>query len=152
MTCRDGLRVNLQVRIACNCGSQVCVSAILPLVLKICAVDALQTHVGHAASHNVEAGRECNDVVLALLAVSGDDTLLCEFLDGSSIGLWVDVHDADVVAVENFVVVLFEAGSLDTEGVRRLLREENLFLLRVLDADRLLLSPEVLIFVSVCDA
>jgi len=103
--------------------------------LQICAIDALQTHVGHAASDDVEAGGECDDVVLALFAVGCYDALLGELLDRSSVlGLGVDVHDADIVAVENLVEVLLKAGTLDTEGVWRLLREEDLILPLVLDA------------------
>jgi hypothetical protein len=103
--------------------------------LQICAVDALQAHVGHAASHDVEASGKRDNVVLALFAIGCDDTLFGEFLDRSSVlGLWVDVDDADVVAVEHFVEVLLEARSLDAEGVWRLLREEDLVLPLVLDA------------------
>lgn len=109
-------------------------STILPLVREVCAVDALQSHVGHAASHDVEAGGEGDDVVLALHAVGCDYALLGKFFDrGSVLGLWVDVHDADIVAVENLVEVLLEAGTLDAEGVWRLLREEDLILPLVLD-------------------
>ena len=109
--------------------------AILPLILQVCAVDALQTHVGHAASHDIEAGGECDDIVLALLAVGCDDALLGELLDRSTVlSLRVDVHDTDVVAVENFVEVLLKARSLDTEGMRWLLREEDLVLPLILDA------------------
>lgn len=141
--------VDLQIGVACNCGAQICVGAILPLVLQICAVDALETHVGHTTSHHVEAGGECDDIVLALHTVGSDDTLLCELLDRVAVlGLRVNVDDADVIAVQDFVEVLLEAWSLDAECVRRLLGEENLLLLRVLDADRLLLSPEVLMIVS----
>lgn len=108
---------------------------ILPLVFEVCAVDALQTHVGHAASHDIEAGGECDDIVLALLAVGCDDALLGELLDRSSVlGLWVDIDDADVVAVKNLVVILLKARTLDTKGVRRLHWEEDLVLPLVLDA------------------
>lgn len=109
--------------------------AIFPLVLEVCAVDALQSHVGHAASHDVKAGSERDDVVLALHAVGCDDALLGELLDrGSVLGRWVDIHEADVVAVENPVEVLLKAGTLDAEGVWRLLREEDLILPLVLDS------------------
>ena len=109
--------------------------AILPLILQVCAVDALQTHVGHAASHDIEAGGECDDIVLALLAVGCDDALLGELLDRSTVlGLRIDIDDADVVAVENLVEVLLKARSLDTEGMRWLLREEDLVLPLILDA------------------
>ena len=109
--------------------------AILPLVLQVCAVDALQTHVGHAASHDIEAGGECDDIVLALLAVGCNDAFLSELFDRCTVlGLWVDVHDADVVTVEDLVVVLLEARALDTEGVRWLHWEEDLILPLVLDA------------------
>ena len=108
---------------------------ILPLVLQVCAVDALQTHVGHAAGHHVEASGECDDIVLALLAVGCDDALLGELLDRSTVlGLRIDIDDADVVAVENLVEVLLKARSLDTEGMRWLLREEDLVLPLILDA------------------
>lgn len=103
--------------------------------MQICAVDALETHVGHAASYDIEAGGECDDIVLALLAVRRDDALLGELFDRSSVfGLRVDVHDTDVVAVKNLVEVLLKARSLDTEGMRWLLREEDLVLPLVLDA------------------
>jgi len=103
--------------------------------LQVCAVDALQTHVGHTAGHDVETGGECDDIVLALLAVRRDDALLGELLDRSTVlGLRVDVHDTDVVAVENLVEVLLKARSLDTEGMRWLLWEEDLVLPLVLDA------------------
>jgi len=110
------------------------VCALLPLVLQVCAVDALEAHVGHTARHDVEASGERDDVVLALLTVGCNDTLFCELLDrGAVFGLRVDVHEADVVTVENLVEVLLEARALDTKGVWRLLREENLILPRVLD-------------------
>jgi hypothetical protein len=110
------------------------VCTILPLVLQVCAVDALQTHVGHAASHDIEAGGECDDIVLTLLAIRCDDALLGELFDRSAIlGLRVDVHDTDVVAVENLVEVLLKARSLDTEGMRWLFWEEDFILPLVLD-------------------
>jgi hypothetical protein len=111
------------------------VCTILPLVLQVCAVDALQTHVGHAASHDVEAGGERDDIILALFAIGCDYTLLGKLLDRSSVlGLGVNVDDANVVAVEHFVEVLLEARSLDAEGVWRLLGEEDLVLPLILDA------------------
>jgi hypothetical protein len=126
---------DLQIGVARNGGAKVGVCALLPLVLQVCAVDRLQTHVGHAASHDVEASGQCDDVVFAFLAVSSDDALLREFLDRSTVlGLWVDVHDADIVAVEDFVEVLLEARALDTEGVWRLLGEEDFVLSLVLHA------------------
>ena len=107
---------------------------ILPLVLQVCAVDALQTHVGHAAGHDIEAGGESDDIVLALFTVGCDDALLRELLDRSSVlGFRIDVHDSDVVAVENLVVVLFEARALDTKGVGRLHWEQDFVLPLVLD-------------------
>jgi hypothetical protein len=103
--------------------------------LQVCAIDALQTHVGHAASNNIKAGGERDDIVLTLFAVGCDDALLGKLLDRSSIlGLWVDVDNADVVAVEHLVEVLLEARSLDAEGVWRLLGEEDLVLPLILDA------------------
>lgn len=108
---------------------------ILPLVLQVCTVDALQTHVGHAASHDVEAGGQCDDIILALFTVGCDDALLGELLDWSSVlGLRVDVYDSNVVAVENLVVVLLEARTLDTKGVGRLHWEQDFVLPLVLDA------------------
>jgi hypothetical protein len=111
------------------------VSTFLPLVLQICPVDALQAHVGHTASHDVEASGERDDVVLALFAVGCDDALLGELLDRSSVlGLWVDVHNADVIAVEDLIEVLLEARALDAKGMWRLLWEKDLVLPLVLDA------------------
>ena len=98
-------------------------------------MDALQAHVGHAASHDVEASGERDDIILALFAVGCDDALLGKLLNRSAVlGLGVDVDDADVVAVEHFVEVLLEARALDAEGVWRLLGEEDLVLPLVLDA------------------
>jgi hypothetical protein len=111
------------------------VRTILPLILQVSAVDALQAHVGHTASHDIEASGERDDIVLALFSVGCDDTLFCELLDRCSVLCFrVDVHEADVVAVENLVEVLLEARTLDTKGVWRLLWEEDLVLPLILDA------------------
>lgn len=135
MRSKDELNSNIQVGVARDGGTKVGVSTVLPLVLQVCAIDALEAHVGHAASHDIEASGESDDVVLTLFAIGSDDALLCELLDRSSVlGLRVDVHDADVVAVENLVVVLLEARALDTKGVRRLFWEEDLVLPLVLHA------------------
>lgn len=115
---------HLQVRISRDGGAQVRVGTILPFVLQVCSVDALQAHVGHAASHDVEASGERNDVVLTFDTVGCDDSLLSKFLDGVAVfGFGVDVDDFDVVAAEDFVVVLLKARSLDAECVRWLLWE-----------------------------
>jgi len=102
--------------------------------LQVRAIDALQAHIGHTAGHNVEASGESDDIILALFAVRCDDSLLRELLDRSSVlGLWVDVHDANIVAVQNLVEVLLEARSLDAKGMWRLLWEENLVLPLIFD-------------------
>lgn len=109
-------------------------STILPLVLQVRAIDALQAHIGHTAGHDVEAGGESDDIILALFAIRCDDSLLGELLDGSSVlGLGVDVHDADVIAVQNLIEILLEARSLDAKGMWRLLWEEDLVLPLILN-------------------
>lgn len=123
-----------QVGVAGDGGTKVGVCAILPLVLQVCAVHALETHVAHAASDDVEARCQCDDVVFALLSVLCDDALLGKLLDRSAVlGIGVDVDDIDVVAVENLVVVLLETRALDAERMWWLFREEDLVLPLVLD-------------------
>lgn len=90
---------------------------------------------------DVKAGREGDDVELALFAAS-DDALFGKSLDWCTI-LLVDVDDGNIIAVENFVVSLLKTWSLDAEWVWLLLWEKNLLLLGVLDTLRLSLAPEV---------
>lgn len=60
------------------------------------------------------------------------------------IGFGVDVDHVNIVAIQDLVVVLFETGTLDAEGVRWLFREEDLILPGVFDTCGLFAAPEVL--------
>lgn len=130
-----------EVRVACNGGAQESVCAIFPFIAEVGSVDGLETHGCHATSDNVETCGEGNDVEFDFFAV-GHDTLFCEALDRCAV-LFVDVYDGDVISVEDFVEVLLETWTLDTEWVGFLFWEKDLLLLWVLDAGGLLLAPEV---------
>lgn len=131
----DGIDLPEQVRVPSNRGAEVGVRAFFPFILQIRAIDALQTHVRHTTSDNIEACGKSNDIVLALLAVSSDDALLGEFLNRCAVlGVRIDVDNIDVVAVEYLVVILLEARALDTEGVRWLFGEEDLIFPGIFDA------------------
>lgn len=134
-----------KIWIPSNRCSQISVGTFLPFILEISAVDALQAHVCHAASHDVEASGKCNDIVLTLYAIRCDDALLRKLFNrGPVLGLGVDVDNIDLVAVQDFVVVLLKAGTLDAEGVGWLFREENLILSGVFNTRGLLASPKIL--------
>lgn len=130
------------VGISRNRRPEVGVRRLLPLVLQRGTIDGLEAHVGHPARGDVEPRRQGDDVEFVFLAVRRPDAPFGELGDRVA-RLLADVDDCHVVPVQDLVVVLFEAGPLHAERVRRLRGAEKLPLRRVRDARRLLLAPKV---------
>lgn len=87
------------------------------LLLQIRAMDTLQPHVGHTTSDDVEASGDRDDVKLILFTVSRLDALFSEFLNLVAV-LLGDVNYLNIVTIEDLVVILFKARTLDTESMR----------------------------------
>lgn len=98
------------VWISADGRTQIRIRTRLPLIREGCAVDTLQSHIGHATCGDVKAGSKGDDIELMLDTVRGSDALLGKLGDFSTIGSNVD--NVDVVLVKDFVVILLEAGTL----------------------------------------
>ena len=99
----------------------------------------------HATCGDVEARSNGDDIKLIVLPVSSLDAGLSEGCDAVA-RLERDIDNVNIRTIELLVVVLLEAGALDSEWMRRLERTEKVTLSRIMDASTLLLGPEIVGF------
>ncbi len=69
------------IRIVAHSSAEVGIGGFLPFIVKSCAVDALEAHVGHAAGCDIEACSDADHVEFVMLAVGGLDAGLGELSD-----------------------------------------------------------------------
>jgi hypothetical protein len=119
--------------------TKVCESTLRPFLAQVLAFGVLETHVLHTTGNRIETGSESDDVEFSELAVTGNDTSLCELSDGSLL----DVDNIILSLVHHLVKVLLQRGTLGSPCVRSLERSENVTLARVSDTSPGLLDPEL---------
>ena len=127
------------VRVTSDRCAQIGVRRTLPLIFKCLTLNVGQAHGRHAASDNVKASRDDDDVEVVMGTIFEIDARLVKAGDG----VLLDINDVDIGSVELFEVGILEARSFDAPIVRHVKRCEDVLLLGVVNASSLFLGPEV---------
>ena len=127
------------VRVTRDCRTQIGDRCLLPFFLKGLTLNVSQTHGCHAASNNIKASSDDDDVEVVMRAIFEVDARLVKAGDG----VLLDVNDVDVVSVELLEVGILEAWTFDAPIVGHVKWCKDVLLLGIVDASSLFLCPEV---------